>query len=88
MNRHARRALKARSVKVGKKQAKDVSPPDRKAEITNLYAQECMKAGEIQYRLVQAQLELDKVNATIESLNREYTDLVRAEQAAPVVKEK
>lgn len=77
MNRHERRALKARKVSMPKK---------TQDEIKQEYFQMCAQAGELQYRIAEFQSQLKELNGNIQSLNRDFSEALAA-PVAPVAVE-
>lgn len=71
MNRKRRRALKSRGVQMTEVETKE----SLKREYANLVA----SAGELHYRIIQSQKELDGIIAKIEDLNLRYTKLMEEE---------
>lgn len=74
LNRQMRRAAKAVGL-VGATPKESRKPE----EVRKDYAQACAAAGELQYKLVEFQTELNRINESIRSLNQEFATIPKEE---------
>jgi hypothetical protein len=59
---------------------KSAKPPRSPQEIQQEYQNLCLKAGDLQYKIVQSQKDLSLVNDAIRELNFEYATAVNLQQ--------
>jgi hypothetical protein len=80
MNRHQRRALKARGFKMSSKRTKE--------ELQNVYNETCAKAGEVQYVIASLELSLKELNKKLLEINKEHQELQEEEASKKAQEDK